>query len=136
MPRVDGVLETSLYVADLERSRAFYCDLLGLEPLLETPRLVAIDAGRRSVLLLFSESGVGAIKDARGLVPGHGATGRAHVAFAIGADDLQVWRERLMAAGVALAGEYAWPRGGTSLYFEDPDGHVLELATPGLWSVY
>ena len=78
MPRIDGVLETSLYVADLARSRAFYCDLLGLEPLLETPRLVAIDAGRRSVLLLFPDSGVGSIKDARGLVPGHGATGRAH----------------------------------------------------------
>ncbi|MFN0129142.1 MAG: hypothetical protein ACKV19_20930 [Verrucomicrobiales bacterium] len=26
-----------------------------------------------------------------------------------------------------------WPGGATSLYFRDPDGHAVELATPGLW---
>ena len=25
---------------------------------------------------------------------------------------------------------------GNSVYFRDPDGHLLELATPGLWWVY
>ena len=25
------------------------------------------------------------------------------------------------------------PRGGESIYFGDPDGHLLELAAPGLW---
>ena len=29
-----------------------------------------------------------------------------------------------------------WPRGGESLYFRDPDGHLVELATPGLWANY
>jgi len=27
-------------------------------------------------------------------------------------------------------------RGGHSIYFRDPDGHLLELATPGLWAIY
>ena len=30
----------------------------------------------------------------------------------------------------------SWSRGGRSIYFRDPDGHLLELATPGLWAVY
>jgi catechol 2,3-dioxygenase-like lactoylglutathione lyase family enzyme len=37
---------------------------------------------------------------------------------------------------VSIEGEMKWPRGGTSLYFRDPDGHLVELATPGLWSIY
>jgi hypothetical protein len=32
---------------------------------------------------------------------------------------------------VPLTGEYRWPRGGTSLYLDDPEGNVVELATPG-----
>ena len=28
------------------------------------------------------------------------------------------------------------PRSGESIYFRDPDGHLLELATPGLWPGY
>ena len=38
--------------------------------------------------------------------------------------------------GVAIEGRNDWSRGGRSIYFRDPDRHLLELATPGLWSVY
>ena len=38
--------------------------------------------------------------------------------------------------GVAIEGATNWSRGGRSIYFRDPDGHLLELATPGLWTVY
>ncbi|MDF2970539.1 MAG: glyoxalase, partial [Microvirga sp.] len=37
---------------------------------------------------------------------------------------------------IPIESRVTWPRGGTSLYFRDPDGHVLELATPGLWATY
>jgi catechol 2,3-dioxygenase-like lactoylglutathione lyase family enzyme len=34
---------------------------------------------------------------------------------------------------VAIEGRVDWPRGAKSIYFRDPDGHLLELGTPGLW---
>lgn len=136
-PRIDGLLETALYVADLDRSSAFYERVLGLRVMLRSPRLVALDAGRQGVLLLFLAGATSEdVVDAGGTIPGHEGTGRLHMAFAVPAEDLGAWRERLAEAGVALTGEMGWTRGGTSLYVSDPDGHVIELATPGLWPNY
>jgi catechol 2,3-dioxygenase-like lactoylglutathione lyase family enzyme len=42
----------------------------------------------------------------------------------------------LAAQGVVVESRITWPRGGTSLYFRDPDGHSVEVATPGLWPNY
>ena len=134
MPVIEGILETSLYVADLARSAAFYRDVLGFRALFEGRRLIAMDAGRQGVLLLFPNNAeIRDVTDAGGTVPGHGGTGRLHLAFAVSTESLPEWREKLSAHGVALTGEYKWQRGGVSLYFNDPDGHVLELATPGIW---
>jgi catechol 2,3-dioxygenase-like lactoylglutathione lyase family enzyme len=136
-PRIDGLLETALYVADLDRSAAFYEQVLGLPVMLRSPRLVALDAGRQGVLLLFLAGATSEdVVDAGGTIPGHEGAGRLHMAFAVPAGGLDAWRERLAEAGVALTGEMAWPRGGASLYLSDPDGHVIELATPGLWPNY
>ena len=97
----------------------------------------ALDAGSRQVLLLFKH---GASKeDVRldsGVLPGHDGHGTTHLAWAIPANSLSAWRERLAAHGVQIESELQWPRGGTSLYFRDPDGHLLELASPGLWTTY
>jgi catechol 2,3-dioxygenase-like lactoylglutathione lyase family enzyme len=71
-----------------------------------------------------------------GTIPPHDGNGRLHLAFAISGDDLDAWRKCLQSHGVSIEGEVKWPRGGTSLYFRDPDGHLVELATPGLWSTY
>jgi catechol 2,3-dioxygenase-like lactoylglutathione lyase family enzyme len=131
---VDGLLETSLYARDLQRTAAFYRDLFGLKTLVDSPRLVAFEIARRSLLLVFR---VGAteedVVDARGVIPGHDGRGRLHLAFSIGARDLDAWRKRLAERGVDIVGEYRWPRGGVSLYLRDPDGALVELATPGLW---
>ena len=134
MPAIEGILETSLYVADIDRSAAFYRDLLGFRALFESRRLIALDAGRQGVLLLFPNNAeIRDVTDAGGTVPGHGGSGRLHLAFAISTEALPEWREKLAAHAIALTGEYKWRRGGVSLYFNDPDGHVLELASPGIW---
>jgi catechol 2,3-dioxygenase-like lactoylglutathione lyase family enzyme len=133
-PAIVGVLETSLYAQDLARTAAFYSDLLGLKPLLASARLVAFEVAARSVLLIFQAGATEEdVVDARGVIPGHDGHGRLHLALSIAEDDLEAWRARLAKRGVAVAGEYRWPRGGVSLYFHDPDGALVELASPGLW---
>jgi catechol 2,3-dioxygenase-like lactoylglutathione lyase family enzyme len=59
-----------------------------------------------------------------------------HVAFAIDADALAPWEAHLGTNDIAIEGRTDWPRGGKSIYFRDPDNHLLELATPGLWPNY
>jgi catechol 2,3-dioxygenase-like lactoylglutathione lyase family enzyme len=136
-PPVSGLLETALYVADMARAVRFFRDVLGLRPMLEGDRLTAFDAGRSGVLLLFlAGASLEDMSSPGGVVPGHDGSGPVHMAFAIPAGSAEAWRTHLAAQGVMLRSEVAWPRGGQSLYFEDPDGHVLELATPGLWPNY
>lgn len=133
-PAVEGVLETSLYARDLERTAAFYRDLFGFRALVDSPRLVAFEIAERSVLLVFQAGATERdVVEAGGVIPGHDGHGRLHLAFSIKADDLAAWRERLAERGVEIVGEFRWPRGGTSLYMRDPDGALVELATPGLW---
>lgn len=133
-PLIDGLLETSLYARDLQRTAAFYRDLFGLKALVDSPRLVAFEIAERSVLLVFQAGATERdVVDARGAIPGHDGRGRLHLALSIKAQDLDAWRKRLSERGVEIVGEYRWPRGGVSLYMRDPDGALVELATPGLW---
>jgi catechol 2,3-dioxygenase-like lactoylglutathione lyase family enzyme len=133
-PPIEGLLETSLYAGDVKRTAAFYADLFGFNALVDSPRLVAFEVAAKHMLLVFQRGATeDDIADARGIIPGHDGDGRLHLALKIAAADLEVWRARLAERGVAIAGEYRWPRGGTSLYFRDPDGALVELATPGLW---
>ena len=137
MPKIEGVLETALYVDDMARSVSFFRDVLGLEPMLETERLTAFDAGRQTVLLVFLRgASTEDMASERGVVAGHDGSGPLHMAFAVSAESYDEWERHLRASGVKIRSEMSWPRGGRSLYFEDPDGHVLEVATPGLWANY
>ena len=136
-PRIERILETALYVDETERSAAFYERVLGLTRMSGGERLVALDAGGGSVLLLFQRgaASTGASFEG-GWIPPHEATGPAHFAFAIRAEEIEPWRRRLRAEGVAIESEVTWGRGGVSLYFRDPDGHSVELAAPGVWPVW
>ena len=131
------VLETALYVDDLARAGRFYGETLGLEPMTQDSRMWALDCGPASVLLLFKRGGTPEpIRRPGGTIPPHDGAGPLHLAFAIGAEDLPGWEARLAAKGVEIEARMKWPRGGESLYFRDPDHHLVELATPGLWSNY
>jgi catechol 2,3-dioxygenase-like lactoylglutathione lyase family enzyme len=137
MPALKGILETCLYVDDLERARAFYDALFELPTVFSDQRMCGYDVAGRGLLLLFRRgSSLRTITLPDGSIPAHDGQGPVHVAFSIGADEVAAWEERLAAHSVAIEGRAKWPRGGISLYFRDPDGHLLELATPGLWKGY
>jgi catechol 2,3-dioxygenase-like lactoylglutathione lyase family enzyme len=137
MPRLNGVLETCLYVDDAGRAASFYERILGLSCVYADQRLRAYDVGGRGLLLLFRRGqSLETVTMPGGTIPPHDGQGPVHMAFSIAADELAAWEERLVAAGIAIEGRTRWPRGGTSIYFRDPDGHLLELATPGLWPGY
>jgi len=136
-PPIRRVLETALYCDDLERAVTFYRDVLGLRSMGEPPRLVPMDAGGSTVLLLFQRGAtVQGAQTPGGVIPPHDGSGPVHVAFAIEPESVDAWEAKLAGAGVTIESRVHWPRGGTSLYFRDPDGHSLELATPGVWTTY
>lgn len=134
-PRIAGLLESALYVDDMDRSVTFFRDVLGLTAMIQGERLTAFDAGHGGVLLVFARgTSLNDVSTPGGIIPGHDGSGPLHMAFAIAAEDCDAWRAHLASHDVVVTHEVSWPAGGHSLYFNDPDGHVLELATPGLWA--
>ena len=134
MPAVFGILESSLYVADLERSEAFYRRVFGWPTKLGDDRMRALAMAEDRILLLFARGKSAAGDDTpRGRIPGHDGDGKLHVAFAVAEDTIEDWRKHLAEQGVEIISHVRPEQGGESLYFRDPDGHLIELATPNIW---
>ncbi len=129
---IDGVLETCLYVDALEKAERFYRETLGLQ-------FVSRRAGRHvffrvggSMLLIFDPQQAAA---ASSRLPPHGAAGPGHVAFSVPQRDLPAWQAHLEAEGVEIEQIVTWPNGAQSVYFRDPAGNSLELASPSIWGI-
>ena len=84
-PRVKPrVLETALYVDDLDRAGRFYGETLGLAPMTQDSRMWALDCGPSSVLLLFRRGGtLEKVELPGGDIPPHDGSGPAQLAFAV-----------------------------------------------------
>ncbi len=139
MSQVNGILETALYVADLTRSGDWYERVFGFRQLMADERMRAYDVAGQNILLLFRVGGsVKGEQTPGGFIPAHDAQGRQHFAFRIAADAVEEWEAELVAKGVALESKVVCDggRGGTSLYFRDPDGHLVELITPNCWPIF
>lgn len=138
-PRLTGILETSLYVRDLDAAEAFYAGLFGFETFLRDQRMRSLGVAPGQVLLLFRLGGsveASPVPDSVAggrFIPAHDAHGRQHLCFAIPSGELDAWTAHLQQRGIDVESRLTWPNGGSSLYFRDPDGHSLEVATPGLW---
>jgi catechol 2,3-dioxygenase-like lactoylglutathione lyase family enzyme len=140
MLRIERILETALYVEDIGRSVDFYQRVLGFGVLSksgEPERLAALDVGGVHILLLFKTGGTANdVIIPGGKIPGFDGRGNGHVAFPIAREELGAWEKRLAEQGIASESAVKWERGGQSIYFRDPDGNLLEFATPGVWATY
>ena len=136
-PSVEGILETALHVDDLDRSVDFYKKIFGFDTLFQSKRGCGLAVAGSQVFLLF-QKGLSAqpVTTDEGVIPGHDGSGRLHMAFSITRSSVDEWRSWLEANGVEIESTVNWHLGGTSLYFRDPDDHVIELATPGTWTIY
>ena len=129
MRPIDRVLETILYVDDLEAARAFYQVVLGLELYSQKHGVFVFFKCGDGMLLLFDADA--AAKNSS--IPAHGAKGPGHVCFAMPESELDAWQARLVDHGIEIEQEVTWPNGCRSFYFRDPSGNSLELATPKIW---
>lgn len=131
-PTIRRVLETALYVDDLDQARAFYERVLGLAFYSEIPgRNVFFRCGEGMLLLFRAEE----TEKPFGAIPSHGTRGAGHVCFAVDPATLEAWKAKLIAAGVGIESEYQWGDRGRSIYFRDPSGNSLELSHPGIWGL-
>lgn len=130
-PKSEGILESSLYVDDVAVSTQFYEKIFGFRRISDFgERGCAMQAGNHQVLLLFKKGG------SRVMPTAHDGDGQLHMAFAIAASELELWEQWLTENGITVEEKHTWELGGQSLYFRDPDHHLLEIATPGVWSIY
>lgn len=127
--RVAQILETCLYVDDLDQAEAFYQRVLGFQFVSRQPERHVFLKTEHQMLLLFQPDETLKPDD----LPAHGAKGPGHIAFSMRADQVEGWVKRLSELGVEIEHRVEWKHGATSLYFRDPAGNSLELATPSLW---
>ncbi len=131
LPPCGGLLESALYVTNVDASASFYQRIFGFTKIDDFgERGCALAAGPTQVLLLFKKGASARIR------PSHDGYGEIHLAFKICAGDLARWKSWLAENGVAVEETRDWPRGGQSVYFRDPDRHLVEVATPGVWTIY
>ena len=137
MPTLDRVIETAIYVEDLARAAAFYEQVMELPVMVSDDRFRAYDIGGESVFLVFKRGAtLETVHLPGGTIPPHDGHGPLHLAFGVTTDELPKWEQRLKEKSVAIEARTAWPRGGHSIYFRDPDNHLLELVTRGTWKTY
>jgi len=113
---------TIVWCSDKQRSAGFLTDLLGLPPARPFHHFLVVDLANRVSLDFYQKEGAVARQHYAFLVDEAGFD----AAFArIGAQGLTYWADPARTE----PGEINRHDGGRGVYFEDPDGHLLELIT-------
>ncbi len=124
MTKILRIAEAVLYVDDLPEATRFYQDILQLPLTASFGDASFLQTGQDSTLILFDRQ---KLRQRQSVIPSHGADGAGHVAFAVEAEEMAAWRNRLKVLGIDIEHEQDWPQGTHSIYFRDPAGNSVEL---------
>lgn len=121
--RPRGVVHFSIPVSDLEASKKFYSELLGLTFVRHSPayQMMFFTAGKDFVVLCQSDTPI---------QPNAAGSRRVHHAFAVAPDAYEAAKSFLQQNGVEILDEEHRTTGtinGRQFYIHDPDGNVIEL---------
>ena len=132
-----AILESALYVADLDAAEAFYAEILGLSVIVKVPgRHVFFRCGDGVLLLVDAEATrIPLAPDAKLPVPPHGTVGEGHLCFSATAEEIGRWKSHLESHKIAVEADFEWPKGGRSIYFREPSGNSIEFAEPRIWGI-
>jgi len=114
MIEASGIDHIVLHVSDVQRSKQFYTELLGMTPYRENDRQVFLHAGAQGVALFKKTDGPP--------VPAGGDMN--HLALKVAGGTYESLKSELEAHGVSVSGR---PGDDHCIYFQDPDGHRLQL---------
>ncbi|MEQ8552640.1 MAG: VOC family protein [Cyclobacteriaceae bacterium] len=123
------IKETCLYVTDLDQTEAFYHGMLNM-PIISkvADRHIFFRTGTSVLLCFIAES-----TRQEEVLPPHYASGKQHIAFEVPEKEYSKFKELIMEKGILITHEQEWKAQVKSFYFEDPDGHVLEIVPEGMW---
>ena len=116
--KVTGIDHVVLHVKDLSRSKKFYVELLGMEVEHEYSWGAFLGCGKQMVALFEVEKGEKI----------HAGDEMNHMALRLKSGDYKKVKAVLEEAGIEVSGRRGDPH---CIYFSDPDGHRLQLLTPG-----
>ena len=117
MIEATGIDHVVLHVSDLQRSKKFYTEVLGMTPYREEDGQVFLHAGQQGVALFRKDGGAP-------LTTGNDLN---HLALNVASGSYETLKAELEKHGVAVTGR---PGEDRCIYFRDPDGHRLQLTLP------
>ena len=125
--RPSAVLESALYVTDLEVAEVFYAEVLGLPVIAKVAERHVFFRCGDSVVLLFNADATRnpPAPNAKLPVPPHGTVGQGHLCFAASAEEITRWKSHLESRNIVIEADFEWPNGGCSIYLRDPSGNKL-----------
>jgi catechol 2,3-dioxygenase-like lactoylglutathione lyase family enzyme len=116
--KVTGIDHVVLHVKDLSRSKKFYVDFLGMSVEHASSWQIFLKCGSQGVALFEADDGEEI----------HGGSEVNHMALRLKSGEFKKVKALLEEQGIEVTGRSGDPR---CIYFSDPDGHRLQLLTPG-----